>query len=142
MPGRAPRSAGFNLLVTWSSCVLPATRPFAHDLIAASPRRNIEPHEVARHRHLVEADTTNAGDLRVEPGAVVAEEADPRASAGNGLGETFSFALVPAADGAVLASPRELDAGGSIVEKEHVDTAVAAQAFALVTGEVTPGQAL
>jgi hypothetical protein len=75
-------------------------------------------------------------------GMVVAEEADPRARAGNGLGETFSFALVPAADGAVLAPPSELDSGGSIVKKEHIDTAVAAQAFALVMGEVTLGQSL
>ncbi|MGH8195666.1 MAG: hypothetical protein ACREQ8_14890 [Woeseiaceae bacterium] len=119
-----------------------ATRPFAQDFIAAAPRRHVERHEVARHRHLVEADTRNAGDLRVEPGMVVAEKADPEARAGNRLREALSFALVPTADGAVLASPGELDAGGSIVKKEHVDTAVPTQAFALVTGEVTLGKPL
>jgi len=61
---------------------------------------------------------------------------------GNGLGEAFSVALVPAADGAVNASPRELDACGRIVKQKHVDTALAAQAFALIIGEVTPGPAL
>ena len=73
---------------------------------------------------------------------VVAKKGDPRARAGNRLGEAFSFVLVPAADGAVLAPPRELDAGGSIVKKEYVDTAVAAQAFALVTREMTLGKSL
>ena len=33
---------------------------------------------------------------------MVAEKADPRARTGDRLGETFRFALVPAADGAVL----------------------------------------
>jgi hypothetical protein len=102
----------------------------------------MERHEVARHRHLVESEATYAGDLRVDPGVVVAEKADPRARAGNSLGETFSFAVVPAADGAVLASPGELDSGRSIVKEKHVDTPVATQAFALVMGEVTLRQSL
>ena len=73
---------------------------------------------------------------------VVAEKTEPRARTGNRLGETLRFALVPAADGAVLASPGELDSGGSIMKKEHVDAAVAAQALALVVREVTLGQSL
>jgi hypothetical protein len=62
--------------------------------------------------------------------------------AGNRLGETFSFALVPTADGAVLAPPSELDSGESIMKEKHVDTAVAAQALALIMGEVTHGPSL
>ena len=118
------------------------TRPFAHNLVGAASRRNLERHEVARHRHLVEADATYAGDVRVDPYVVMPEKTDPRLCASDRLGETFSFALVPAADGAVLASPGELDSGGSIMKKEHVDAAVAAQALALVVREVTLGQSL
>jgi hypothetical protein len=118
------------------------TRPFTQDLEAAAPRWHVERHEVARHRHLVEADATYAGDLCVEPRVVVAEKTDPRVGAGNRLGKTFSVALVPTADGAVLASPGELDSGGSIMKEKHVDTSVAAQALALVMGEVALGPSL
>src|SRR5690606_25164735 len=38
--------------------------------------------------------------------------------------------------------PRELDAGGRVVKQEHVNTAVTAQAFALVMSEVTLGDFL
>ncbi len=93
-----------------------ATRPFGEDFVTVLPRRYIDRHEIARHRYLVEADTTNAGDFCVKPGVVVAEETHSRARAGNGLGEAFSFALEPTADGAVGASPCELDAGGGLVD--------------------------
>jgi hypothetical protein len=119
-----------------------ATRPFAQDFVTVLPRRYIDRHEIARHRHLVEADTMNAGDFRVEPGVVVAEETHPWASAGNGLGEGFSVAPVPAADGAIDVSPLELDAGGRIVKEKHVNTSMAAQLFALVMGKVTLGPSL
>ena len=50
---------------------LRATRLFAQDLVAAAPRQQMEHYEVARHRHLVEADARNAGDLvRRQPGAL------------------------------------------------------------------------
>ena len=80
--------------------------------------------------------------ISVEPCVVLAEKTDPRVGAGNRLGETFSFALVPTADGAIFASPSELDSGGSIMKEQHVDTAVAAQPLALVLGEVTLGPSL
>jgi hypothetical protein len=70
----------------------------------------------------------------------MAEKADPRLGASDRLGESFSLAPVPTADGAVLASPGELDAGRSIVQEKHVNIPVTAQALAFIMGEMTPGQ--
>jgi hypothetical protein len=117
----------------------PAIRPAQRNGL---PRRHVERYEVTRHRYLVRADATNARDLRVEPGVVVAEETDSRARACNRFGEAFGFAPVPASNGAVLASPGELDARRSVVQEEDVNAAVAAQVFALVTSEVAHGQSL
>ena len=102
--------------------------PFPDDLHPLAPVPDVDGHQAAGVRRLVDAHAGHAVELGVEPGVVVSEEADLRADAQNQVIQPLGFARPTRAP----AVPLEDHPGGGVVNQEHVCSPVVDQGIDLV----------
>src|SRR6266542_762293 len=109
-----------SMLIAILVTLLRSRRPLAEKRPSATTSIDLHRDQVSGHRDLVQSDAANARDLRIEPGVVVTEEADPRTKAAEEVVQARGLADVAGS----ASVPSELHARGSVVHEQYVDPGV------------------